>query len=119
MHSCTWKKVPRLTKCATTVFDVFTAKDELIAGTGTTDHDFADTGAQECSVIIDVDELASTSFQANVYTRETERDAWALMGGFGCNAVDTQGGFRFQRFRYVRVVVTVTGNDLVGGVTGY
>lgn len=119
MHLCTSKKVRPRTKCATTVFDVFAAKDELVAGAGTTEHDFADTGAQECSVLIDVDELASTSFQTDVYTRETETDAWQLMGGFGCNAVDTQGGFRFERFRYVRVVVTVTGNDLIGGVMGY
>jgi hypothetical protein len=119
LHSCTWKKVRPPTKCATTAFDVFAAKDELVAGAGTTDHDFADTGAQECAVVIDVDELAATSFQADVYTRETETDSWGHIGGFGADAVETQGAFRFERFRYVRVIVTVTGNDLVGGVTGY
>jgi hypothetical protein len=119
LHSCTRKRVLARTSCATTAFDVFAAKAELIAGVGTTDHDYGDTGAQDCTVVLDVDELASTAFQADVYTRETETDGWSLMGGFGCEAVDTQGYFSFQRFRYVRVIVTVTGSDLVGGVTGY
>lgn len=69
-------------------------------------------------VHVDVDELADTSFQADVYTRETETDGWWLIGGTGANAVSDSATFPFQRYRYVRVIITITGSDLFAGVTG-
>jgi hypothetical protein len=99
---------------------VFAAKDEMVAGVGTTDHDFGDTGAQPCVINFDVDELADTSFHVDVYTRETETDGWWHIGGSGANAVNLENStFSFERYRYVRVIITVTGSDLPAGVTGY
>lgn len=70
-------------------------------------------------MVVDVDELSGTSFRSDAYTRETETDSWALMGGVGSDAVDTRAQFNFKRFRYVRVIVTATGSAFAAGVTGY
>lgn len=112
------KKVQHLTRYATTIFDVFAAKDVLVAGVGITEHDFGDTGLQDFAVYVDADELADTSIQIDVYTRETDTDGWWLIGGTGANAVNSSATFPFQRYRYVRVIITTTGSDLFAGVTG-
>lgn len=121
MVSCTWKKVRLPTRSATTIFNIFAAKDDLIAGVGATEHDFGDTGFQDCLIILDVDELADTSLRVDVYTRETETDAWGEpINSSSIEAVDCIDGSLFiSRYRYVRVVVTVTGSDLVAGITGF
>ena len=68
-------------------------------------------GQADCILQIDVEELSGTSYQSDVYTRETDTDAWWLIGGMGSSAVDNQGLFTFQRYRYVKVVVTTTGGS--------
>lgn len=100
---------------------MFAAKDELVAGVGVTEHDFGDSGFQDCLIILDVDEIASTGLRVDVYTRETETDAWGEpINSSSIEAVDCIDGTLFiRRYRYIRVVVTVTGSDLVAGVTGF
>jgi hypothetical protein len=119
LHSCTRKRVLARTSCATTAFDVFVARDEFSAGIGTTEHDFGDTGLQDFVVYVNGDELAGTSFQVDVYTRETDTDGWWLIGGTGADAVSTSATFPFQRYRYVKVIITITGSSLPADVTGY
>lgn len=68
---------------------------------------------------VDVEELSGTSYQADVYTRESDTDGWWLIGGTGSTAVDSLAYFSFQRYRYVKVVVTTTGSDFESGVVAY
>lgn len=63
--------------------------------------------------------MASTSYQCDAYTRETEADGWQLMGGMGAEAADSNGMLSFVRSRYVKVIVTVTGGEFPSGVFGY
>lgn len=121
MHSCTWKKVPAPTSCATTVFDVFAARADLSAGSYTIEHDLGVNEQRSLTVLIDVEELADTSFHARGYVRETETDEWQELNGVGSNAVDTNASFMLEGvFRYARIVVTTTGSaEFESGIAGY
>lgn len=69
---------------------------------------------------LDVDELAGTTFQVDWYTRETETDGWGqAINGHGAIAVNTEGLVSFDRFRHVKVEITITGTDLPAGVVSY
>lgn len=69
---------------------------------------------------LDVDELAGTTFQVDWYTRETETDTWGqAINGHGAVAVNTDGLASFDRFRYVKVEIAITGSDLPAGVVSY
>lgn len=99
---------------------MFAARADLSAGSYTIEHDFGVAEQVEFTMQIDVEELASTSYQVDFYTREAESDAWQLMGGVGCEAVDTNACFSFTRFRYVQAVLTATGSTAFeSAVTGY
>lgn len=106
--------------CSTTIFEVFFVKADLTSGTYTVERDFGVAEQVDFTVQVDVEELADTSYQCNVYTREDETDAWQLMGGTGSNAVDTRATLSFVRSRHVKVEVTTTGTpEFESGVTGY
>jgi hypothetical protein len=94
-------------------------KSEFTPGTYTAERDFLAAGSVPYTIIIDVDELAGTSYQADIYTRETEMDGWWLIGGIGAVAADADGRFEFERLRYVKITLTVTGGDVPNGVIGY
>lgn len=94
-------------------------KADFAAGTYQVERDFGDTGLIDYRITIDVDELADTTYQADVYSRETVTDEWQLMGGMGAIAADTNGIFSFQRYRYLKLVVTVTGGEFPSGVFGH
>jgi hypothetical protein len=68
---------------------------------------------------IDVDELAGTTYHAEFYTRETETDGWWSVGGLGAEAADTDGHLTMERYRYVKVVIDITGGEFPSGVIGY
>lgn len=94
-------------------------KSEFTTGSYTAERDFLTTTSVRYRIIIDVDELAGTSYHAQVYTRETETDSWGLMGGLAAEAADANGVFEFDRSRYVKVEITITGGDVPNGVIGY
>lgn len=93
---------------------------DLSAGTYTIQHDLASNEQRSLTVIVDVEELADTSFHARGYVRETETDSWQELSGAGSSAVDTNASFLLEGvFRYVRVIVTATGSsDFESGVMG-
>lgn len=94
-------------------------KAEVSDGVFEAIHDFGVAEQVGFAGEIDVDELASTAYHAEFYTRETETDAWQPMGGIACDAVDTRATVRFTRSRYVKVVATVSGSELPAGTVGY
>lgn len=71
--------------------------------------------------MVDVEELADTSFHARGYVRETETDSWQELNGAGSSAVDTNASFLLEGvFRYVRITVTTTGStDFESGILAY
>jgi hypothetical protein len=97
----------------------FFLKTDFAAGTYEAEIDFLVAGLVNYRIIIDVDELSATSYQADVYTRETDTDGWWLIGGIGAEAADTNGIFDVERYRYLKVIVTVTGGEFPSGVFGY
>lgn len=94
-------------------------KSEFVPGTYTAERDFLVAGTVPYRIVIDVDELSGTSYHVEVYTRETEMDGWWDIGGFGAEAAEVDGTFDFERTRYVKIEMTVTGGDLPNGVIGY
>jgi hypothetical protein len=94
-------------------------KIDYAAGSYESIKDFGVAGQVEYSVILDADELASTEYQVDVYTRETDTDSWERMNGGSSVAIDTSSVLTFTRSRYVRTVVTVTGGEFPSGVAGY
>lgn len=92
---------------------------DLSAGTYTVEHDYGTAGLVERLLQIEVEELSATSYQCDVYTRETETDGWWHIGGTGAEAMDTNGCFGFQSYRYVKAVVTKTGGDSESAVVVY
>lgn len=98
-------------KSVSTVFDVFFVQADLSAGSYTVERDYGVAGLVDRLAQVDIEELADTSFQSDFYTRETETDGWWHIGGSGSSAVDGNGFFSFQSYRYVKVVVTKTGGD--------
>ena len=71
-------------------------------------------------VVVDVEELARTSYLAQVYIKEAESDVWQLITGAGSDSVDTNALLSVQGvFRYVKVEVTTTGDVFESGVVGY
>lgn len=99
--------------------DVFFLKSDFTTGTYTTEKDFLVAGTVPYQIVIDVDEMAGTSYHIEVYTRETETDGWWDIGGIGAEAAESDGTFSFERTRYVRLEMTVTGGDVPNGVIGY
>lgn len=71
--------------------------------------------------MVDVEELAGTSFHARGSVRETETDSWQELNGAGSSAVDTNASFLLEGvFRYVQIVVSTTGSsEFESGVVGY
>lgn len=98
---------------------MFYVRADLSSGTYSIERDFQIAGQVDFTVVVDVEELSSTSYQSDFYTRETESDSWQLMGGIGSDAVDTSAIFNFTRSRYVKIDVTTTGSDFESGVVGY
>lgn len=98
---------------------MFFVKTDFSAGTYTVEHDFGQAGQVNYRIIVDVDELAETTYQADVYTREDVTDEWQLMGGMGAIAADTNGIFTFVRSRYLKITVTVTGGEFPSGIFGF
>jgi hypothetical protein len=99
--------------------EVFFMKIDYSTGSYESIRDLGTAGQADCTVNVDVDEIASTSYRADFYTRETETDAWQLMGGLGSDAVDTNALFRFVRSRYVKTIVTITGDEISSGVSAH
>lgn len=98
---------------------MFSAKVDLSSGSYTIEHDFGVAEQVEFTALVDVEELASTSYQCDFYTRETDADGWQLMGGVGSDAVDTNASFSFTRSRYICIVVTTTGSEFESAAVGY
>jgi len=94
-------------------------KIDYAAGTYETIKDFGVAGAVPYRLIFDVDELAGTVYQAEVYTRETETDAWWDIGGSGAEAANSDSTFTIERYRYVKVSGTFSGGVFAAGVIGY
>lgn len=99
--------------------DVFFLKSDFTTGTYTTEKDFQAAGMVPYQIVIDVDEMSGTSYHVEVYTRETTTDAWWDIGGTGAEAAESDGTFSFERARYVKLEMTVTGGDVPNGVIGY
>lgn len=92
---------------------------DLSSGSYSSEHDFGEAGEADCTMMIDAEEMADTSYGATFLTRETVSDAWQNMGGLGSVALDTNAIFSFRRFRYVRVDVVTTGSSpFESGVIG-
>lgn len=94
---------------------------DLSVGSYSIIKDLGENAQRDYAIIVDVEELAATSYEANVFIRETETDGWGepSIGG-GSSAVDTNLILQLQAtFRYVRVDVTTTGDVFESGVIGY
>ena len=83
------------------------------------ERDFALAGEIDYMSMVDVAELSGTTYLADFYTRETDTDQWQHMGGVGAEGVDTNAIISFPRLRYVKVIITVTGDTFESGVVGY
>lgn len=98
-------------------------KSEFVAGTYTTERDFLVAGSRRYRIVIDVDELAGTDYQLDVWSRETETDSWGdddkPLIGMGATAADANGILEFDCLRYLRLRMIVTGGDVPNGVIGY
>lgn len=99
--------------------DIYFEKMEFGTGTYESIRDFGVAEQVSYMVVIDVDELAATSYLANFYTRETESDSWGLMNTLSAEEADTNGYAAFVRSRYVKVEITITGGTFPSGVFGY
>lgn len=96
---------------------MFCAKQELTAGVFEVERDFGQAGQVSFVGQLDVDEFSGTTFQVNWYTRETETDTWGQpINGHGAIAVNTDSLVSFDRSRYVKAQITITGTDLPAGV---
>lgn len=99
---------------------MFYVRADLSSGSYSVEHDFGEAGEVDCTMMVDAEELADTTYQATFFTRETETDFWQDMGGVGSVAVDTNAFFSFKRFRYVRVDAATTGSTpFESGVVGF
>jgi hypothetical protein len=94
-------------------------KIDYEAGTYEAVKDFGVAGSVPYRIIIDVDELAGTTYQAEVYTRETETDGWWDIGGSGAEAANSDSTFTIERYRYVKLSGTFSGGTFAVGVIGY
>jgi hypothetical protein len=94
-------------------------KVDTAAGTYETIKDFGVAGSVPYRLSFDVDELAGTTYQGEVYTRETDTDAWWDIGGSGSIAANSDSTFTIDRYRYVKVSGTFSGGDFAAGVIGY
>lgn len=101
---------------------MFYVRADLSVGSYSIVKDLGSNAQRDYQVIIDVEELASTSYRADVFIRETETDGWGdepVIGG-GADAVDANLILQLQAtFRYVKVDVTTTGDVFESGVVGY
>lgn len=99
---------------------MFAARADLSAGAYTIEHDLGSNEQRSLMVMVDVEELAATSFSARGYVRETETDAWQDLNGISSSAVDTNAVFPLEGvFRYVKLVITTTGSaEFESGIAG-
>lgn len=99
--------------------DVYFEKMEFGTGTYESIRDFGIAEQVQYTMVIDVDELAATSYLANFYTRETDSDSWGLVNTLSAEEADTNGYAGFVRSRFVKVEITITGGSFPSGVFGY
>lgn len=93
---------------------------DLSVGSYTITKDLGSNAQRDYMIVVDVEELASTSYLAQVYIRESESDDWQLVSGTGSDSVDMNALLTVQgTFRYVKVDVTTTGDVFESGVVGY
>lgn len=99
---------------------MFYVRADLSVGSYSTIKDLGSNAQRDYVVVVDVEELASTSYLAQVYIRETESDDWQLVTGTGSDSADMNALLTVQgTFRYVKVNVTTTGDVFESGVVAY
>lgn len=101
--------------------DVFYVRADLSSGTFTAERDLKTNELRDYKIAIDVEEMSGTSYLAEAYIREDVTDSWQLSIGVGSESVETTSTMQVSNtFRYIKVVVTVTGGSTFeSGVVGY
>ena len=116
MRSYTLKKVLHRTSCATTVFDVFAAKQLFASGTGSTNE--SDVDASSYQVICDMDAASGAVATCTISSRTADGEApqqqCVIQSSDGENAGQTAIGPTSA----VQVAVSVTGADMTLGISG-
>lgn len=116
MHSCTWKKVPPLTSCATTVFDVAAAKDTFLSGSSAVIE--MDTDSTSYQIADDVDAATSGKSSYVVASRQSEGEVPQQQCVIESNGGESIGETNLGPTTAVQVDLDVTGATMTLGITG-
>jgi hypothetical protein len=116
LHSCTWKKVRPPTKCATTVFDVFAAKQSFASGTGSFTESDVNAAAYEVTDDMDASSGAKASYIVSSRTADGEVPQQQCV--IESNDGESTGLTSIGPATAVQVDLDVTGADMSLGISG-
>lgn len=115
MLSCTWKKVPHPTSCATTVFDVAVSKHAFTSGSSALIE--IDNDSTVYQVTDDVDASGGKASYV-VASRASEGEVPQQQCVIESNGGESAGETTLGPATAVQVDLDVTGADMTMGITG-
>jgi hypothetical protein len=116
LRSCTLRKVRLPTSCATTVFDVFAAKQAFVSGTSSSTE--SDVDATVYQVTDDVDAASGAKVSYVVSSRTADGETPQRQCAIDSNSGESSGQTALGPTTAVQVALSVTGADASAGISG-